>query len=322
MHSNVLGTYEAGRTGDGRDYLVRDFVEETDLAAMPRSRGPLPAAPVADVVVQRACGLEAAHATGAVLGRVDPTGPVLTEAEFGARLGTATEQAVVLANPAAGTDLSPLAAVTGAPVVGPAASPALRRRRMPVMARARRLTGAGSVVSAIVVVVAGAVVFGADGQDQAPSGVTSAYVRPGHPVPTSARPSSPALPRASSTRRPSRDQPTPRATVVPTTRLVSDSRLTPDSAAQLRSLADLLRADRRAVRNQGVQSAATLLEQAAADITDGSTAAAADLVHAAFGQLADAERTGSWRPSGPESVLLGSLGYQSPTTTHTHRGHD
>ncbi len=52
VHPNVLRMYDAGRAADGRDYLVTEFVEGTDLAALVRTRGPLPGAQVADVAVQ------------------------------------------------------------------------------------------------------------------------------------------------------------------------------------------------------------------------------------------------------------------------------
>lgn len=78
VHPNVARTYGAGRAADGRDYLVREFVDGTDLATLSRDRGPLPAGEVADLAVQLARGLDAVHAAGAVLGRVEPADQVLT----------------------------------------------------------------------------------------------------------------------------------------------------------------------------------------------------------------------------------------------------
>ncbi|WP_329478668.1 serine/threonine protein kinase [Kribbella sp. NBC_01484] len=427
VHPNVLRTYDAGRAADGRDYLVTEFVEGTDLAALVRTRGPLPGAQVADVAVQLARGLEAVHATGSVLGRVEPRDLLLTDSgsvkitgpsnaltvdpdtgrpagdpayiaperasgqpastasdwyglgcvlhqllvgrppftgdaesvpasqvgvpvtpvqqrlpdadnrvtslidgllakdpcqrpasatEFEARLATAPERTLVLAVPAADTDPPRSDTATDVPVIRLTVPPPLFRRRTPIMARARRLTGAGSVVSAVIVVAAGAVLFGAAGEEQAQSTPASIDIRPSHPVLASARPSSP---RASSTGRPSRNEPTPRPTVV-TTSPVTHSSPAPDPAARLRDLAVLLRADRRAEHNQRVQSAAMLLDQAAAAVTDSSSAT--DLVRAAFGQLADAERSDSWHPGGSESTVLRALGYRSPMTTHRHSRHD
>lgn len=422
VHPNVLRTYDAGFAADGRGFLVREFVEGTDLAALSRTCGALPAEQVADIAVQLARGLEAIHATGAVLGRVEPTGQLLTKgggvkitaldaaqtvesgtglhagspayvaperafgqpasaasdwyglgcvlhlllvgrppftgdaesvliaqvsesptpvqrlrpdvdprlaglvdallakdpgqrpasaAEFEARLA-APEQTAILADLSGGAQPAPLDPDTDAHVIRLAVPPALRRRRTPLITRARRLTGAGSVVTAVLVVVAGAVLFGAT-NEQAQSGSAALDIPPSHKVP-SARLASPPPPQAS-TRRPSRDQTTPRPTVTPTTRPVSHSSPAADPAAPLRNLAALLRADRRAENNQDLQSAATLLDRAA-DRTP-----ATDLVGAAFGQLADAERAGSWHPSGPESTLLAALGYRSPTTRNHHR-HD
>ncbi len=427
VHPNVLRTYDAGCAADRREFLVREFVEGTDLAALSRTRGPLPAEQVADVAVQLARGLDAIHATGAVLGRVEPTGQLLTRgggvkiaaldtavtvelraglhagnpqyvaperalgqpasaasdwygvgcvlhlllvgrppftgdaesvllahvsepptpvqrlrpdvdsrladlvdallakdpgrrpasaAEFEARLA-APEPTAILPDLDADTHPAPLDPDTDAQVIRLAVPPALLRRRTPWITRARRLTGAGSVVTAVLVVVAGAVLFGAT-SEQAQSGSAALDIPPSHPVRASARTASPPPPQAS-TRRPSRDQTTPRPTVTPTTRLVSHSSPAADPAAPFRNLAALLRADRRAGNNQDLQSAATLLDRAADAAADGTTTT--DLVGAAFGQLADAERAGSWHPSGPESTLLAALGYRSPTTRNHHR-HD
>ena len=263
VHPNVPRMYDAGRAADGRDYLVTEFVEGTDLA--------------------------------------EP------------------ERTLVLAVPVADTDPSRSDTATDVPVIRLTVPPPLFRRRTPIMARARRLTGAGSVVSAVIVVAAGAVLFGAAGEEQAQSTPASIDIRPSHPVRASARPSSPPRPRASSTGRPSRDEPTPRPTVV-TTSPVAHSSPAPDPAARLQDLAVLLRADRRAEHNQRVQSAASLLDQAAAAVTDSSPAT--DLVRSAFGQLADAERSDSWHPSGSESTALRALGYRSPTTIHRRSRHD
>jgi hypothetical protein len=278
VHPSVLRTYDAGRAADGRDYLVREFVEGTDIAALlarhPRRR-PAPAP------------------------------------ELDTRLATPPEQTLVLAVPDPKTDPSGVDTVTDAPLV---------RRRTPVMARARRLTGAGSVVSAVIVVAAGAMLFGAAGEEQAQGTPASIDVRPSRPVRASTQPSSPPHPRTSSTQRPSRNEPTPRPTAAPTTPPVTHSSPASDQAARLHSLAVLLHADRRAAHNQRVQSAATLLDQAAAAVTGSSPAT--DLVRAAFGQLADAERSDSWHPSGSESTLLRALGYSSPMTTQRHGRHD
>jgi hypothetical protein len=167
-------------------------------------------------------------------------------------------------------------------------------------------------------VAAGAMLFGAADEEQGQGRPASIDVRPSHPVPARTQPSSPPVPRASSRRVTSRGEPTPRPAVVPT-RPVTQSSPAPDPAARLRSLAVLLRADRRAEHNQRLQSAVTLLDEAATAVTDGSPAT--DLVRAAFSQLADAERSDNWHPGRSESTLLGALGYRSPMTTHSHSRH-
>jgi serine/threonine-protein kinase len=420
VHPSVPRTYDAGRAADGRDYLVREFVEGTDLAALVRTRGPVEIGLVADVAVQLARGLEAIHATGAVLGRVEPGHLLLTDSgsvkitgldnartvglgtgrpagdpaymapeqasgqpastasdwygigcvlhfllvgrppstgdaesvlawqtgepldagarvarlldrllakdprqrpasatEFEACLAAEPEQTLVLADPAVGTDPSQSDTVTDASVVQLTVPPPVFRRRTPVMARARRLTGAGSVVSAVIVVAAGALLFGTADQEQAQSSPASVDVRPSRPVRVSPRPSSPPLPRPSPTRRPSRDQPTPRPTAGATT---PPAGVVPDPAARLHSLAVLLHADWRTEHSQRLQSAATLLDQAVA--AGAGSSPSAELVRTAFGQLADAERSDSWHPSRSESTLLGALGYRSPLGTHSHHRHD
>lgn len=64
-HPHVLQIYDAGRLPDGTRYLVTEWAEGGDLAAL-AGRRPQPAAKVAEWVRQVAAALDAAHARGIV----------------------------------------------------------------------------------------------------------------------------------------------------------------------------------------------------------------------------------------------------------------
>jgi serine/threonine protein kinase len=60
-HPNIVATLGAG-AGRGVPFLVRDYVEGSDLGHIVRHRGPLPLGQALDLLIQAARGLEAAHA--------------------------------------------------------------------------------------------------------------------------------------------------------------------------------------------------------------------------------------------------------------------
>ncbi len=59
-HPNIVTAYDAGEH-EGLQYLVMQYVEGKDLAAIVQERGPLPIAEAVDYVIQAARGLQYAH---------------------------------------------------------------------------------------------------------------------------------------------------------------------------------------------------------------------------------------------------------------------
>ncbi|TDO48296.1 hypothetical protein EV651_12362 [Kribbella sp. VKM Ac-2571] len=202
---------------------------------------------------------------------------------------------------------------------------ALRRRR--IRARARRLTGAGTVLSAIAVAVAGAVLFGTDG-DQSNTALSAPQARAGRTAPKAAPPTRPIS--KTTPRRPSRGQATPRPTTTAAKSRLPVAPVTParptaaatSRASQLHHLADLLGNDARAVALDELRSAAANLDQAATQLSTGNTAAAEALIQRAFERVADTQRSGNWQPSRTESDLLGSFGYRPPPVLSADHHHD
>ena len=65
-HDNAVHVLAGGRLGDGRPWLVMDFLVGRPLAGLLHERGPLPWRVAVDVGRQVAAGLGAAHAVGVV----------------------------------------------------------------------------------------------------------------------------------------------------------------------------------------------------------------------------------------------------------------
>src|SRR5947208_4822661 len=76
-HPNVIPVYAAGEV-DGQLYLATRYVDGTDLHALLRRDGPLPADQAADVVAQVAAALDAAHAAGLVHRDVKPANVLMS----------------------------------------------------------------------------------------------------------------------------------------------------------------------------------------------------------------------------------------------------
>lgn len=76
-HPNVIPVYAAGEE-DGHLYLVMRYVDGTDLQALLRDQGPLPAQQAARIVDQVARALDAAHRQGLVHRDIKPSNVLLS----------------------------------------------------------------------------------------------------------------------------------------------------------------------------------------------------------------------------------------------------
>ena len=103
-HPNVVATYDIGTTED-RAYLVMELVRGGDLAQLLRSHGLPPADEVADLAIQAARGLDAAHAAGIVHRDVKPANLLLSSegelkiTDFGIARMAGTDQTGALTGP-------------------------------------------------------------------------------------------------------------------------------------------------------------------------------------------------------------------------------
>lgn len=76
IHPNVVTAFDAGEAG-GVHFLVMEFVEGQDLAALVQQRGPLDVATALDCILQAARGLEYAHGEGVVHRDIKPSNLLL-----------------------------------------------------------------------------------------------------------------------------------------------------------------------------------------------------------------------------------------------------
>ncbi len=78
-HPNLVTLYDAGRLGDGRPYLVMEYVEGETLHDWANRRGALPAATVVEILKQACAGLHAAHEVGVIHRDIKPANIAITE---------------------------------------------------------------------------------------------------------------------------------------------------------------------------------------------------------------------------------------------------
>ncbi len=104
-HPNVVATYDVGAADDGRNFLVQELVNGRDLLRLMRSQGLPPAPKVADLALQAARGLDAAHAAGIVHRDVKPANLLLSGdgtlkiTDFGIARTTGTDLTAGLTGP-------------------------------------------------------------------------------------------------------------------------------------------------------------------------------------------------------------------------------
>jgi len=75
-HPNIVATYETGQQGQVH-YLVMEYVEGRDLAALVQQGGPLPARQAVRLILQAACGLEYAHGRNVIHRDIKPSNLLL-----------------------------------------------------------------------------------------------------------------------------------------------------------------------------------------------------------------------------------------------------
>lgn len=78
-HPNLVLLYDAGRMGDGRPFLVMEFVEGETLRDWLIQRGPMTPEQTVEVIKQAAAGLHAAHEKGVIHRDIKPANIAVTE---------------------------------------------------------------------------------------------------------------------------------------------------------------------------------------------------------------------------------------------------
>lgn len=79
QHPNLVLLYDAGRMGDGRPFLVMEYVEGETLREWLIQRGPMTPAQTVEVIKQAAAGLHAAHEAGVIHRDIKPANIAVTE---------------------------------------------------------------------------------------------------------------------------------------------------------------------------------------------------------------------------------------------------
>jgi serine/threonine protein kinase len=85
-HPNLVAVTDFGRAADGAPYLVMEFLEGNDCAALLHREGPLPIARAVSIVVQACRGLAVAHKAGIVHRDLKPENLFLCDAGDGSDL--------------------------------------------------------------------------------------------------------------------------------------------------------------------------------------------------------------------------------------------
>lgn len=79
QHPNLVLLYDAGRMGDGRPFLVMEYVEGETLREWLIQRGPMTPEQTVEVINQAAAGLHAAHEAGVIHRDIKPANIAVTE---------------------------------------------------------------------------------------------------------------------------------------------------------------------------------------------------------------------------------------------------
>ncbi|MBT4866170.1 MAG: protein kinase [Planctomycetaceae bacterium] len=80
-HTNVITAFDAGKSPDGRPFLVTEYLNSTDLASVLQRRSPLPIEDVMRFIVQAAHGICHAHKQGVIHRDIKPSNLLLDETD-------------------------------------------------------------------------------------------------------------------------------------------------------------------------------------------------------------------------------------------------